>query len=114
MATQGRVAVGDCSPTAPTDPDVRTLAHPVPQPTASPSSRSLRLFTGVTLTCGLNLDVFSMFPSGESAGRRFAFLHWVLQGEFPSFISTIKALRRPAAIPPRFVSFAWRYLNVHS
>ena len=44
-----------------------------------------------------NLDVFNMFPSIESAGRRFAFLHWVLQGEFPSFNSTIKALRLPAA-----------------
>ncbi len=58
-----------------------------------------------------NLDVFNMFPSIESAGRRFAFLHWVLQGEFPSFDGTIKALRRPAAIPPHFVSFAWRYLG---
>ena len=26
----GRVAVGDYSPTAPTDPDVRALAHPSP------------------------------------------------------------------------------------
>ena len=43
-----------------------------------------------------NLDVFNMLPSIESAGRRFAFLHWVLQGEFPSFNSTIKALRLPA------------------
>ena len=43
-----------------------------------------------------NLDVFNMLPSIESAGRRFAFLHWVLQGEFPSFDGTIKALRLPA------------------
>ena len=61
-----------------------------------------------------NLDVFNMFPSIESADRRFAFLHRVLQGEFPCFNGTIKALRRPAAIPPHFVSFAWRYLSVHS
>jgi len=59
----------------------------------------------------VNLNVFGMFPSTESAGRRFAFLHRVLQGKFPCFISTIKALRRPAAIPPHFVSFAWRYLG---
>ncbi len=52
-----------------------------------------------------NLDVFTMFPSIESADRRFAFLHRVLQGEFPFFNGTIKALRRPAAIPPHFVSF---------
>ncbi len=59
----------------------------------------------------MNLEVFGMFPSIGSVGRRFAFLHRVLQGEFPCFNSTIKALRRPAAIPPRFVSFAWRYLG---
>ncbi len=40
-----------------------------------------------------------MFPSIESAGRRFAFLHRVLRGEFPCFNSTIKALRLPAAHP---------------
>ena len=61
-----------------------------------------------------NLDVFDMFPSIESAGRRFAFLHWVLRGEFPSFNGTIKALRHPTAISPHFVSFAWRYLGCHS
>ncbi len=33
----GRVALGSYPPRAPTDPDVRTLAHPVPQPTVSPS-----------------------------------------------------------------------------
>ena len=46
-----------------------------------------------------NLDVFNMFPSIESAGRRFAFLHRVLRGEFPCFHGTIKALRLPAAHP---------------
>ncbi len=59
----------------------------------------------------VNLDVFGMFPSTESVDRRFAFLHRVLQGEFPCFNSTIKALRRPAAILPHFVSFAWQYLG---
>jgi hypothetical protein len=59
----------------------------------------------------MNLDVFGMFPSIESAGRRIAFLHWVLQGEFPSFHGTIKALRHPTAISPHFVSFAWQYLG---
>ncbi len=44
-----------------------------------------------------NLDVFRMFPSIESAGRRLAFLYRVLQGEFPCFNGTIKALRLPAA-----------------
>ena len=45
----------------------------------------------------MNLDVFDMFPSIESAGRRFAFLHRVRRGEFPCFDGTIKALRLPAA-----------------
>ena len=49
------------------------------------------------MTCGSGLDVPDMFPSIKSAGRRFAFLHGVLRGEFPSFIGTIKALRLPAA-----------------
>jgi hypothetical protein len=40
-----------------------------------------------------------MFPSIESVGRRFAFLHRVLRGEFPCFHGTIKALRLPAAHP---------------
>ena len=34
----GRVALGSYPPRAPTDPDVRALAHPVPRPTASPSA----------------------------------------------------------------------------
>jgi hypothetical protein len=46
-----------------------------------------------------NLDVFSMCPSVEPAGRRFASLDRVLRGEFPWFIGTIKALRLPAAHP---------------
>jgi hypothetical protein len=41
--------------------------------------------------------VFNILPSVGSVGRRFTFLHWVLQGEFPSFCGTIKALRLPAA-----------------
>jgi hypothetical protein len=32
------VALGRYLPRAPTDPDVRTLAHPVPQPTDLPST----------------------------------------------------------------------------
>ena len=39
-----------------------------------------------------NLDVFNMFPSIESADRRFASIHRVLQGEFPGFNGTIKTL----------------------
>ncbi len=38
LRAPGRVALGSYPPRAPTDPDVRTLTHPVPQPTASPSA----------------------------------------------------------------------------
>jgi len=46
-----------------------------------------------------NLDVFHLFPSRGSAGRRFASLPRVLRGEFPCFSGTLKALRLPAARP---------------
>ncbi len=46
-----------------------------------------------------NLDVFNMFPSIDSAGRRFASLHRILRGEFSCFTGSIKALRLPAAHP---------------
>ena len=36
---QGRVALGDCSPRAPTDPCVHTLAHTVPLMMDSPRSK---------------------------------------------------------------------------
>ena len=41
-------------------------------------------------------------PSLPSAGS--------LRQRFPDFIGTMKRLRRPSSIPPRFVSFAWPYL----
>jgi hypothetical protein len=55
-----------------------------------------------------NLDVFNMLPSIESVGRRFAFLHRVLQGEFHCFDGSIKALRLPDAHPAalRFLRLA--------
>lgn len=92
---------------APTDPDVRTLAHPVPQPTGSPPMmvpEAIRSRFGDMLT---NLNVSDMFPSISSAGRRFASLPRVLQGEFPCFNGTTKALRLPAARP-----VALRYLRL--
>ena len=95
----GRVALGGCPPRAPTDPYVLALEHTVPRPTDSPSAmvpEAIRSSYGDMLT---NLDVFDMFPSIESVGRRFAFLHRVLRGEFPCFNGTIKALRLPAARP---------------
>ena len=43
----------------------------------------------------------SVFPS----------LHRVPRDQFPGFVGTMRVLRRPAAIPPHFVAFAWRYLG---
>ena len=106
--TEGRVAPGSCLPGAPTDPDVRALAHPVPQSPDSLSTLVLWLSKRVSLTCVSNLDVFGMLPSISSDVRRFASLQWLLQGEFPSFNSTIKSLRLPAAHPAvlRFLRLA--------
>jgi hypothetical protein len=92
---------------APTDPDVHTLAHPVLQPTDSPAAMAPEAIRSSYVDMLGNLDVFRMFPSTESAGRRFAFLHRVLRGEFPCFVGTIKALRLPAAHPA-----ALRYLRL--
>ena len=61
------------------------------------------------MTCGSGLDVPDMFPSIDSADRRFAFLHWVLQGKFPSFTGTTKALRLPTA---RFASLRFLRLAI--
>ena len=51
------------------------------------------------MTGGSNLEVFDLFPSIKSAGRRSAFLPRVLRGEFPWFIGTTRALRLPAVHP---------------
>ena len=94
---KGRVAPGGYPPRAPTDPDVRALAHPVPRLAGSPSKVVPEAIRSSDVDMGSSLDVLGMFPSTGSAGRRFAFLHRVLRGEFPCFSSTIKALRLPAA-----------------
>ena len=93
---------------APTDPDVRALAHPVPRPTGWPSATVPAAIRSSYGDMHKNLDVFNMFPSISSAGRRFASLHRVLRGEFPCFIGTIKALRLPAVHPAalRYVRLA--------
>ena len=91
---------------APTDPYVLALEHTVPQPADLPPAKDPEAIRSSYVDMAWNLEVFRMFPSIESAGRRFASLHRVLRGEFPCFISTIKALRLPAARPAalRFLS----------
>jgi hypothetical protein len=99
LRASGRVALGSYPPRAPTDPYVLALEHTVPRPTDSPSAMVPEAIRSSYGDMHENLDVFNMFPSIESAGRRFACLHRVLQGEFPCFNGTIKALRLPGAHP---------------
>ena len=84
---------------APSDPYVLALEHTVPQPTDSRPRRVPLAIRPSPVDMRENLDVFSMCPSVESAGRRFASLDRVLRGEFPCFNGTIKALRLPAVRP---------------
>lgn len=84
---------------APTDPDVRALTHPVLQPTGLPSETVPKAIRSSYVDRCRNLDVFHLFPSIRSVGRRFASLPRVLRGEFPCFDGTTKALRLPAAHP---------------
>lgn len=57
---------------APTDPDVRALAHPVPRPTGWPSTTGPEAIRSSDGDMYRNLDVLHMFPSIGSVGRRFA------------------------------------------
>ena len=69
----------------------------------------------VTVIRESKYEASDVFPGPGSNIRHplsvFPSLHRVLRDQFPGFISTMKVLRRPAAIPPHFVSFAWRYLG---
>ena len=47
LRAEGRVALGGCPPRAPSDPDVRTLAHPVPLMLDSPYSQTLHARTAI-------------------------------------------------------------------
>ena len=51
----------------------------------------------------------AIFPSSGSVTRHPLSLHGVPRGRFPRFTGTFEVLRRPGSLPPRFVSFAWRY-----
>lgn len=61
-----------------------------------------------------NLEVFSMFPSVESAGRRFASLHRVRGASSPASTVLSKRYDFLAPVPPHFVAFVWRCLSGHS
>jgi hypothetical protein len=79
---------------------VRSLTHPVRQPTGLPSPKRVpATIRASSVDRCRSLDVLPRFPSPGSAGRRLASLPRVLRGEFPCFGGTIKALRFPAARP---------------
>ena len=112
-SASGRVALGDYSPRAPTDPDVRTLAHPVPQPTdlLSTSMWSPRLFDRLTLTCLRTSMCSTCFP--RSSLLADASLSSTGSSRASSPASTVLSKRYDflLLISPHFVSFAWRYLG---
>jgi len=51
----------------------------------------------------------AIFPSGGSASRRPLPSAGSSEGEFPRFTGTMRRSDSRPPIPPRFVSFAWRY-----
>ena len=72
----------------------------------------------VSLIRNSKFEASDVFPDPGSNIRHplsvLPSLHRVLRDQFPGFISTMRVLRHPTAISPHFVSFAWRYLGVHS
>ncbi len=93
-------------PGAPTDPDVRTLAHPVPLMLDSPCNETLQTRNVIL---GRDGDTqFRVQSLGRSSRPRvqhqtplsvFPSLHRVLRDQFAGFIGTMKVLRLPAAHP---------------
>src|SRR5262249_61626349 len=100
---------------APTDPDVRALTHPVLQPTGLPSQKgSPRLSERVTWTGSGASMCSTCFPrSGLPAD---ASLPSTGSSGASSPASTVVSKRYDflPPVPPHFVAFAGRYLNVHS
>lgn len=117
-----RVAEGDYSPPAPTDPYVRTLAHTVPR-----IMDSLRVATHPMpeKCCSASVAIRNCFVD---TSIEFRGIRRVSQSRFNNPTSRFPPLaplgeRSPAStvlsrrydfltpIPPRFVAFAWRYLG---
>ena len=98
---------------APTDPDVRTLAHPVPRPTDSPSTGGPRSYLIELRGHGDRASMCSpWFP--RSGLPVDASLSSTGSSRASSPASTVLSKRYDSLppIPPRFVAFAWRYLGV--
>ena len=109
------MALGDCSPRAPTDPYVRTLAHTVhPMIGFAMQQRCIpgMLSWAVPLIRSSKFNASDVFPDPGSNIRHplsvFPSLHRVLRDQFPGFYSTMKVLRLPADHPAalRFLRLA--------
>ena len=100
---------------APTDPDVRALAHPVPR-TDRFATRgwSPRLSDRLTLTCVRTSMCSTCFP--RSSLPADASLSSTGSSRASSPASTVLSRRCDflPPFPPRFVAFAWWYLGWHS
>ena len=102
-------------PSAPTDPDVLALEHPVPQPADSPPPKGPRGYpsesrgqadrTSMGSACcpRSSLPTDASLPSTGSSGASSP-ASAVLSRRYDSL----------PPIPPHFVAFVWRYLRVHS
>ncbi len=103
-------------PRAPTDPDVHTLAHPVPLMMGSPCNQMLHmpglLSWVVTVIRGSEYKASDVVPGPGSNIRHplsvFPSLHRVPRDQFPGFIGTMRVLRLPTARPTalRFLRLA--------
>jgi hypothetical protein len=93
-------------PSAPTEPDVLTLEHPVPQPTDSPPPKGPRGDPSESRGHADEPRCVRHVSLGRAC-RRLASLHGVLRGEFPRSRGTIKALRLPAARPAALRCLRW-------
>ena len=112
-----RVAPGGCPPGAPTDPDVHTLGHPVPQVTPSlcrdltsavaNPDLAIHWRYGDTLR---EFDASQVVPANSRVTRCLASHPPGPRG--PSSPASSVLSRHCdflPAFPPRFVAFAWRY-----
>jgi hypothetical protein len=108
------VALGDCSPRAPTDPYMHTLGHTVHlmMVTTQQSCMPGLLSWVVTLIRDSEYEASDVFPGPGSIIRHplsvSPSLHRVLRDQFPGFIGTTRVLRLPAAHPAalRFLRLA--------
>ena len=88
---------GQLPPRAPTDPDVRALAHPVPRPTGSPSTMVPEAIRSSYGDMRKNLDVFNMSPQSSLPADVSLPSTGSSGASSPCFHGTIKTLRLPAA-----------------